>query len=250
MDQWLIQDYPDGQGSNPWVWGKNLFFGKVFAENCMKMKESLAPLWIRQCGRCRPLEWQLNNEVRTAKQQKIVSISCASCGVVWLCCNKQPHIHTYMYMYNKHHCLLWRLLWARGWKVTRNGTGNGTLRQIGVNPPSVLWPVADPGFSPGGGRQLPKVLLFFNFFPKTAWKWKNLDPQGGRASLAPPLDLPMVTVNKVGIRVPILTNCLVPVSYWQLVLPLQTKLQEGNVFTPVCQSFCSRKGVCGERGVG
>ena len=40
---------------------------------------------------------------------------------------------------------------------------------------------------PGGGRQLPKVLLFFNFFPKTAWKWKNLDPQRGRASLAPPL---------------------------------------------------------------
>ena len=38
-----------------------------------------------------------------------------------------------------------------------------------------------------GGRQLPKVLLFFNFLPKTAWKWKNLDPQGGRASLAPPL---------------------------------------------------------------
>ena len=40
---------------------------------------------------------------------------------------------------------------------------------------------------PQGGRQLPKVLLFFNFLPKTAWKWKNLDPQGGRASLAPPL---------------------------------------------------------------
>ena len=31
-----------------------------------------------------------------------------------------------------------------------------------------LYPVADPGFSPGGGRQLPKVLLFFNFLPKTA----------------------------------------------------------------------------------
>ena len=27
--------------------------------------------------------------------------------------------------------------------------------------------VADPGFSPGG-RQLPKMLLFFNFLPKTA----------------------------------------------------------------------------------
>ena len=49
-----------------------------------------------------------------------------------------------------------------------------------------LLPVADPGFSPGG-RQLPKVLLFFNFLPKTAWKWKNLDPQGGaRVPGAPP----------------------------------------------------------------
>ena len=37
-----------------------------------------------------------------------------------------------------------------------------------------------------GGRQLPKVLLFFNFLPKTAWKWKNLDPQGGRVPGAPP----------------------------------------------------------------
>ena len=45
---------------------------------------------------------------------------------------------------------------------------------------------------PQGGRQLPKLLLFFTFLPKTAWKWKNLDPRGGgRASLAPPLDPPM-----------------------------------------------------------
>ena len=40
--------------------------------------------------------------------------------------------------------------------------------------PSFIFAVADPGFSPGGGRQLPKLL------PKTA-------PGGGRASLAPPL---------------------------------------------------------------
>ena len=44
------------------------------------------------------------------------------------------------------------------------------------------WRVKD---FPEGVRQLPKVLLFFNFFPKTAWKWKNLDPPRG-ASLAPP----------------------------------------------------------------
>ena len=28
------------RGANPWIWGKNLLFGKIFAENCMKMKEN------------------------------------------------------------------------------------------------------------------------------------------------------------------------------------------------------------------
>ena len=41
-----------------------------------------------------------------------------------------------------------------------------------------LLAVADPGFSWGGGRQLPKWYYFLNFLPKTAWKWKNLDPGG------------------------------------------------------------------------
>ena len=30
-------------------------------------------------------------------------------------------------------------------------------------------------------------VRFCQNFPKTAWNWKNLGPQGGRASLAPPL---------------------------------------------------------------
>ena len=25
--------------ANPWVWSENLLFGKIFPENCMKMKE-------------------------------------------------------------------------------------------------------------------------------------------------------------------------------------------------------------------
>ena len=25
---------------NSWIWGKNLLFGKIFAENCMKMRKS------------------------------------------------------------------------------------------------------------------------------------------------------------------------------------------------------------------
>ena len=40
---------------------------------------------------------------------------------------------------------------------------------------------------PGGGRQLPKVLLFFNFVPGNCMKMKEFGLPGGRASLAPPL---------------------------------------------------------------
>ena len=54
--------------------------------------------------------------------------------------------------------------------------------------------VADPGFFPSGGRQLPKLLLFFTFLPKNCMKMKEFGPQGGAASLAPPLDPPMVMV--------------------------------------------------------
>ena len=34
----MIQHFPDG-GANLWFWGENLLFAKIFAENCMKMKE-------------------------------------------------------------------------------------------------------------------------------------------------------------------------------------------------------------------
>ena len=36
--QWRIQDFPDG-GTYPQGGGANLLFGKIFLENCMKMKE-------------------------------------------------------------------------------------------------------------------------------------------------------------------------------------------------------------------
>ena len=38
---------------------------------------------------------------------------------------------------------------------------------------------------PDGG-QLPKCYYFANLLPKTAWKWKNWDLEGGGAFLAPP----------------------------------------------------------------
>ena len=37
-NQWRIQNFPYGD-ANPWVWDKNLLFGKILAENCMKMKK-------------------------------------------------------------------------------------------------------------------------------------------------------------------------------------------------------------------
>ena len=54
--------------------------------------------------------------------------------------------------------------------------------------------VADPGFSPGGGVNSPggANIWFCQIFSKTAWNWKNLGPRGGGASLAPPLDPPLV----------------------------------------------------------
>ena len=49
---------------------------------------------------------------------------------------------------------------------------------------------------PDGGAPTPEGgganILFDRFFPKTAWKWKKFDPEGGGARpCAPPLDPPM-----------------------------------------------------------
>ena len=44
MDPW----FPRCVGDNPLVWGKNLLFGKIFAKNCMKMKD-IESKKIRQC---------------------------------------------------------------------------------------------------------------------------------------------------------------------------------------------------------
>ena len=43
------------------------------------------------------------------------------------------------------------------------------------------WSVADPGFHRVGGANSKggcEKLLFSQFFQKTAWNWKNLDPKG------------------------------------------------------------------------
>ena len=45
-------------------------------------------------------------------------------------------------------------------------------------------------FLRGGGANSQSWCANLYFWPKTAWKWKNLDPGG--ASLAPPLDPPVL----------------------------------------------------------
>ena len=51
--------------------------------------------------------------------------------------------------------------------------------------------MADPGFSPGGAPT-PKIAIIFHIFAENCMKMKEFGPPGGRASLAPPLDPPMV----------------------------------------------------------
>ena len=63
--------------------------------------------------------------------------------------------------------------------------GNNTL----IQSIKILWQIRD--FPEGEGKTKGGVnLLLDQFFPKTAWKWRDFDPEGGRPSLAP-LDTPM-----------------------------------------------------------
>ena len=55
--------------------------------------------------------------------------------------------------------------------------------------------VADPGFPRGGGAN----LLFGHNCPENCMKMKEFGPRGGGASLAPPLDLPMVYFPQKGL---------------------------------------------------
>ena len=63
-----------------------------------------------------------------------------------------------------------------------------------------MFAVADPGFPRRGGanpRGGGANILFDQFFPKTAWKWRKFDPEGGARVPAPPLDPPMVRTSSV-----------------------------------------------------
>ena len=56
--------------------------------------------------------------------------------------------------------------------------------------------MADPGFSIGGGVNPPRGVILQNS-PKNCMKLKEFGCPGGRASLTPPLDPPMVMIAEV-----------------------------------------------------
>ena len=53
--------------------------------------------------------------------------------------------------------------------------------------------VVDPGFSWGGCANSQSGYYFAHFVPKTAWKWKNLDPGAKGRAAGTPLDAPMIS---------------------------------------------------------
>ena len=58
--------------------------------------------------------------------------------------------------------------------------------------PHYQWRIQD---FPQGGAPTPKIAIIFQFFAKNCMKMKEFGPRGrGHASLAPPLDPPMITL--------------------------------------------------------
>ena len=102
-----------------------------------------------------------------------------------------------------------KLNWERSTSLAppRSATDVGNLGKTLMNivdssPTSDIWvhsnTISSGGsrISPRRGRQLPGGAPTYDFAKisqKTAWKWKNLDPWGGGASLAPPLDPPLIS---------------------------------------------------------
>ena len=84
------------------------------------------------------------------------------------------------------------LLYWQAFNIVPNRRSDKKL--IGIVVLNSQLTVADPGFPRGGGAN-PKggaPTLFGQFFPKTAWKWRNFGPEGGaRVPRAPPLDPPL-----------------------------------------------------------
>ena len=62
----------------------------------------------------------------------------------------------------------------------------GMWRLIAVSPKDTV-SVADPGFSPGGGRQTPKIAIIFHIFAKNCTKMKEFGPPGGARVPSAPL---------------------------------------------------------------
>ena len=99
------------------------------------------------------------------------------------------------------------------------------------------WRIQD--FPEGGGVNPPGGAWTRQIFPKTAWNRKNLDAQGGHASLTPPLDPPMLTQ----LLDQLMSTVADLIKFWKSVPPPLSNFYrpkrsfgQGNIFTPVCHS--------------
>ena len=66
--------------------------------------------------------------------------------------------------------------YTKSWMISRESRANMTLHELTKDRSTSS---SRSRIFPRVVRQLPKLLLFFRFLPKTSWKWKNLDPHGG-----------------------------------------------------------------------
>ena len=86
--------------------------------------------------------------------------------------------------------------------------------------------MADLGF-PGGGAPTPEGgganLLFDQFFPKTAWKWRNFGPEVGACVPCPPLRSATVYPKEI------LTIRIVTLYLWNVYFELYPHRAKANV---------------------
>ena len=149
--QWLIQDFsPEGRGqvANPQVWCKTYYLVRFLPKTLWKRKKfdrerpMLAASLIPLPDRAMKLSAFLDrDQVETVSKD-------------WIKTHRSRAAFAFIIYLASHVSHVWTILRVHACELYLN-------------------PVADPGFS-WGGCQLSK----YDFLPKTAWKWTNLDPQG------------------------------------------------------------------------
>ena len=135
-DQWRIQDFRVAWGG-ALAEGKSLLFGKIFAENCMKMKETAprggAPSWIRQRRR-----WIV--------EIKFFQYFCSIYSMI-------PYILLSSSLYKKTRIHSSRIRTVRSSGRLSRGRGSASVHAGTPTPPGARHPPS--GLDPPGTRHIP-----------------------------------------------------------------------------------------------